>query len=74
MKFIHFMASIKGRQLRSLIGAILIMVAMINWGGLEEFYLAAFGVVLILAGTLDFCLLAPFFNMPMSGKKIRNSK
>lgn len=74
MKFIQFMAGEKGRQLRVLIGAVLVVVAMVNWGDLAQLYLAIFGGVLIAAGTLDFCLLAPFFNLPMSGKKIRSLK
>lgn len=73
MKFIHYMASAKGRQLRILIGAILIVIALANWGDLAQLYIALGGAILIAAGTLDFCLLAPFFNLPMSGKKIRRS-
>ena len=70
MGFIKFMASTAGRAVRFIAGA-----ALVIWGlsgGIVWLWLV--GLVVGAAGLFDFCIFAPLFKMPLSGKKIRNSK
>lgn len=71
MGFIHFMASPAGRILRFLVGAVLILVGLLAIGGVGGTILAIVGLVPLLAGTFDLCLLAPLFGLPLSGRRIR---
>lgn len=70
MKFSKFMASGLGRALRIVVGLLLVLVGLIMndaWG-----YVIAFvGLVPFAAGLFDFCVFAPLFGMPFSGKDIR---
>lgn len=70
MKFSKFMASGLGRALRIVVGLLLVLVGLImndTWG-----YVIAFvGLVPFAAGLFDFCVFAPLFGMPFSGKDIR---
>ena len=70
MGFIKFMASTAGRIVRFLAGG-----ALVVWGlssGMVWLWLV--GLVVASAGILDFCIFAPLFKMPFSGKKIRAGK
>jgi hypothetical protein len=71
MGFIHFMASPAGRIIRFLAGAILILVGLRFVGGAGGAILAIIGLVPLVAGTFDLCLLAPLFKLPISGRRIR---
>jgi hypothetical protein len=42
--------------------------------GMGGIIVAVIGVVMIAAGVFDFCLFAPLFGNPFSGKKIRAGK
>lgn len=70
MGFVKFMASTAGRVVRFVAG-----VALVAWGltsGLIWAWLI--GLVVGAAGLFDFCIFAPLFKMPLSGKKIRAGK
>ena len=71
MQLIKFLASQTGRWVRIIAGIALVAVGLFvvqNTGGIV---LAVIGVVPLLAGVLDFCLFAPLFGLPLSGKAIR---
>jgi hypothetical protein len=69
--FCTFMASMVGRWIRIIAGAVLIVVGLswipAPWG----IIVAVVGLVPLLAGLFDFCVFAPLFGGPMSGPKIR---
>jgi len=71
MSFIYFMASVPGRIIRFLAGAILILFGLLYVGGTGGTILAVVGLAPLLAGTFDICLLAPLFKLPLSGRRIR---
>ena len=69
--FVSFMASTNGRILRAVAGLALIAWGQFAGGGLV---VTLIGIVPLLAGVFDFCLLAPLFGAPLSGPKIRAGK
>ena len=71
MGIIKFLGSTAGRWTRGIVGIALagIGIALGGWW----FILAAVGVVVFLAGALDFCLFAPLLGKPFSGSKLRAS-
>jgi len=68
-----FMASSTGRVTRVIAG-ILIIAFGFGFGGPLGIGVAAVGLVPILAGLFDVCLVAPLLGCPMSGAKIRAGK
>jgi hypothetical protein len=72
--FVSFMASTAGRVLRAVVGIVLVYVGWVTMGGTAGIILALVGLVMIAAGVFDFCLFAPLFGNPFSGKKIRAGK
>lgn len=72
--FISFMASSAGRILRVVAGAALIVWGLWGLGGTTGILIAVVGAVPFLAGIFDFCVFAPLFGNPLSGKKIRAGK
>ncbi len=69
--FVRFMASAAGRGLRIVAG-----LGLIGWGytmrdQTSGAVLMLVGLLPLAAGIFDFCLLAPLFGAPFSGKKIR---
>ncbi len=64
------MASTTGRAVRAIAGLTLLLWGV--FGGLT--WLSIIGAVVAAAGVFDFCLFAPLFKMPLSGKKIRNGE
>lgn len=71
MGFVQFMASMTGRWLRIIAGAALIVIGLLVVQDTAGIILAVVGVVPLLAGALDFCILAPLFGAPLQGKAIR---
>jgi len=69
--FISFMASTAGRILRAVVGVVLLYVGLQMMAGVGGIIVAVIGVVMLAAGIFDFCLFAPLFGGPLSGKKIR---
>ncbi len=72
--FVAFMASTAGRILRAVAGAALIYWGLMGLSGVTGIIVAVVGAVVFSAGTFDFCLFAPLFGNPLSGKKIRAGK
>lgn len=72
--FVHFMASSTGRIVRVVAGIALIAWGWFGLGGTTGIVVAVIGLLPLLAGLLDFCVLAPLFGYPLSGSKIRASK
>ncbi len=72
MAFAKFMASTAGRAVRSGAGVVLLIVSLfstspitaLGWVGIVA------GVVLVLVGVFNICLLAPLFGQPLSGKEV----
>jgi len=69
--FVKFMASTTGRIVRIVAGLALIGWGLLGLGGTAGLIGAIVGIVPLAAGVLDFCLFAPLFKNPMSGKQIR---
>jgi hypothetical protein len=69
--FVKFMASPAGRIVRIVAGAALIAWGLLGLGGTTGVIVAVVGAVPLLAGLFDFCVFAPLFGNPLSGKKIR---
>jgi hypothetical protein len=67
---VSFLSSGTGRVVRIVAGLILIALGwwMHTTAGTV---VAAVGLVPLLAGIFDVCLLAPLFGLPLSGKRIR---
>ena len=72
MKFVQFMASPQGRLIRGLLGLLLIAVG-VRMSGMVGWAIVAIGLIPLLAGAGDICLLAPLFGLPIGGKQIREA-
>ncbi len=72
MGFAKFMSSAWGRILRIVAGLVLIYLGL-YFNNIVGYILALVGLIPLLAGIFDFCVFAPLFGAPFSGKKIRNS-
>lgn len=68
---ITFFSTPAGRWARALVGAVLIALAVVL-GGLW-WLLAVVGLVFVLVGALDVCLLAPLAGRPLRGAAFRAS-
>jgi hypothetical protein len=62
------MASGLGRGLRVIVGLVLIYLGLASMGGTGGWVVAIVGLVVFLAGALNFCLFGPLFGAPFSGK------
>lgn len=73
--FVSFMASPAGRIIRIVAGLLLIALGffVVN-NTVVGIILIVVGLVPLLAGIFDFCVFAPLFGNPISGKKIRAGK
>ena len=69
--FVKFMASSTGRIVRIAAGLALIAWGLVGLGGTTGTIVAVVGLVPLLAGLFDFCVFAPLFRNPMSGRQIR---
>ena len=67
MLFARLMANPVGRGIRVAVGLALI-IAGLAIGSAGGYVLAIVGVVPLLAGALDVCLVAPILKAPFSGK------
>ena len=73
--FVSWMASSAGRVTRVLAGLILIALGLfVVHSTTGTIVLVVVGLVPLLAGLFDFCIFAPLFGNPLSGKKIRAGK
>ncbi len=72
---IAFLASKNGRILRVVLGAVLILLGIfVPMDTTPQILLVVVGLVPFLAGIFDYCVFAPLFGAPFSGKKIRAVK
>jgi hypothetical protein len=69
--FVKFMASPAGRIIRIVAGIVLIAWGLLGIHGVGGIVVAVVGLLPLVAGLFDFCVFAPLFGAPMSGKKIR---
>jgi hypothetical protein len=69
--FVKFMASTTGRIVRIVAGLALIGWGLLGLGGTTGLIVAIVGLVPLAAGLFDFCVFAPLFGNPLSGRKIR---
>jgi hypothetical protein len=74
MALINFMASFTGRMVRVAVGTVLMAVGLLGLDGTAGIIVAVIGLVPLLAGTLDVCVLAPLFGAPLSGRRIRRQQ
>jgi uncharacterized membrane protein HdeD (DUF308 family) len=73
--FVKFMASRNGRITRIVAGAVLILLGFfVVENTTTGIILMVVGLVPLLAGIFDYCLLAPLFGAPINGAKIRAGK
>jgi hypothetical protein len=73
--FISWMASSAGRITRIVAGLVLIALGLFVVNSTAgAIILVVVGLVPLLAGIFDFCVFAPLFGNPFSGKKIRTGK
>lgn len=71
---IGFLASQTGRIIRIVAGAILVLLGLFVIKDTVGIIVAVIGLVPLLAGALDYCVFAPLFGQPFSGKGIRGEK
>ena len=67
MSFALFMAGPIGRGVRVVAGLVMIVAGLII-GSAGGYVLAAVGVLPLLAGLLNVCMIAPLLKAPLSGK------
>jgi len=67
MSFARFMASPTGRGIRIAAGLVMIVAGLVI-GSTGGFILAVVGLVPLLAGALDVCVIAPVLKAPFRGK------
>ena len=72
MGLIDFLASMNGRIVRIVAGIALIAVGLLILEGTAGIVVAIIGALPLLAGLFDFCLFAPLFGLPLSGRQIRS--
>ena len=71
MAFLKFMASTAGRITRIVAGVVLIALGLLVVKDTGGIILAVVGLLPLLAGVFDICVLGPLFGTSVSGKKIR---
>lgn len=74
MELINFLATTEGRWLRAIAGIVIIALGLLVVKDILGIILAIVGLVPLLAGLFDFCVFAPLFGAPFSGKAIRAPK
>jgi Na+/alanine symporter len=71
LAFARFMNSVAGRRTRLVGGGVMIIAGLVFVGGPAGIVLAAVGLVPLLAGAFDICVMAPVIHTPFSGSKVR---
>ena len=66
-----FLASPTGRAVRVVAGLAIIVFGVVAVQETLGWVLVVIGAVPLLAGALDYCVLAPLFGLPYVGKKLR---
>jgi hypothetical protein len=70
MAIAKFMSSMAGRLLRIVAGIALLVVGLLT-GGTTGIVLAVVGVVPVLAGVFNVCLIAPLLGAPFLGRDLK---
>lgn len=70
MAFAQFMATPMGRGIRVVAGIVLIALGLLVVEGTGGIILAVIGLMPILAGALNICLIAPLIGAPFSGSQL----
>jgi len=70
MSFAKFMASQAGRLLRIVAGVALIALGLFATQPPLTYILLVLGVVFVLVGAFNVCLLAPLMGLPLKGRDI----
>lgn len=70
MAFAQFMATPLGRGIRVVAGIVLIALGLLVVEGTGGIILAVIGLMPILAGALNICLIAPLIGAPFSGSQL----
>ena len=65
-----FMSSVAGRVVRIIAGVALIAIGL-ALGGTGGGVLAIVGLLPLLAGVFDFCVIGALFGAPLQGSKVR---
>lgn len=71
MGLAQFMASTAGRFVRIVAGIALVYLGIAVMGGTGGWIVAIIGLVPLLAGAFDFCVISPLFGGPFKGSDIR---
>jgi hypothetical protein len=71
--FVKFMSSPSGRISRIVAGVALIALGSLVVQGVGGTILIVVGLLPLVAGLFDFCVFAPLFGAPLSGKRVRAS-
>lgn len=71
---VKFLASPAGRITRIVAGIVLVIWGLYGIPGIGGIAVALVGVIPLAAGLFDFCVFAPLFGAPFSGRKIRAAK
>jgi len=66
------MSSTTGRFTRIVAGIALILIGLFVVHGVGGIILAIVGLLPLVAGMFDFCVFAPLFGAPLSGKQVRS--
>jgi hypothetical protein len=72
--FVQFMASMPGRIVRIVVGAALLLWGFMGLEATTGIVVMVIGLIPLLAGLFDVCLIAPLFGAPLSGPRIRAGK
>ncbi len=73
MSFARFMATPTGRGIRVVAGLVMIVAGLII-GSAGGYVLAVVGVVPLLAGAFNVCMIAPVLKAPFSGKNALSNR
>jgi hypothetical protein len=71
--FVSFMASPAGRLARILAGTALILWGLVVQGELLGYFLAGLGLIPLLSGVFNVCLIAPLLSGPIDGRNLRST-
>lgn len=70
MAFAKFMAGQAGRLLRIVAGVVLVALGLFASTSPLNYILLVLGVVFVLVGVFNVCLLAPLMGLPLRGKDV----
>ncbi len=72
MALAKFLASTNGRILRIVAGIVIIAIALLaTLDTAPRVILVIIGLIPLLAGIFDVCVIAPLFGLPFAGREIR---